>query len=91
MIFFQVLDEIGVDVASQVCFVFVIMFFSLLNLINCDFPFFFFKFSFGIVFVRPWQLSAAPKGKIAGKNAEDASRYVFISHTCSHAIFISML
>ncbi|PIN04780.1 Vacuolar assembly/sorting protein DID4 [Handroanthus impetiginosus] len=34
------------------------------------------------------QLSAAPKGKIGGKNAEDAGRYIFVPRTFSHNHYI---
>ncbi|CAA2997300.1 vacuolar sorting-associated 2 homolog 3 [Olea europaea subsp. europaea] len=62
----QVLDEIGVDIASQVFF-----FFFFLNL------YFDAVISFHVLYLSrysisdSWQLSAAPRGKIAGKMTED--------------------
>ncbi|XP_024008536.1 vacuolar protein sorting-associated protein 2 homolog 3 isoform X2 [Eutrema salsugineum] len=62
----QVLDEIGIDIASQVCLKH--QYSSLFRLV----------ISFSVIdslslFLIHVQLSSAPKGKIGGKNAEDSS------------------
>lgn len=71
---FQVLDEIGVDVASQVCISRNIFWIYLFNwcyfYVSCG-------FKFNLI---SGQLSAAPKGRIAGKTAEGASRYITVLH-----------